>query len=158
MSSALVFYAARRASHAYRSSRARTPRALQTLALRLVYCKFLATQGPTGALGLRGEPPRMPCRPGLGRGGQHARREDGRVDARNREPVDRATAQATKSTMAYSTIPADLESEATLLNTPKSKTKSSLLVGGVAVAAFVLSTKTTRSGAASTRTISWPLR
>ena len=60
--------------------------------------------------------------------------------------------------MAYATVPAaDLESEATLLNS-KPKTKTSLLVGGVAAAAFVLSTKTTRSGAASTRTISWPLR
>ena len=40
---------------------------------------------------------------------------------------------------SYANIPAsDLESEATLLNKPKAKTKTSLLVGGVAAAAFVL--------------------
>ena len=39
---------------------------------------------------------------------------------------------------SYTTVPAaDLESEATLLNS-KPKTKTSLLVGGVAAAAFVL--------------------
>ena len=39
---------------------------------------------------------------------------------------------------SYATVPAaDVESEATLLNKPKTKTKS-LLVGGVAAAAFVL--------------------
>ena len=39
---------------------------------------------------------------------------------------------------SYATVPAtDLESEATLLNS-KPKTKTSLLVGGVAAAAFVL--------------------
>ena len=38
---------------------------------------------------------------------------------------------------SYATVPAtDLESEATLLNS-KPKTKTSLLVGGVAAAAFV---------------------
>ena len=41
--------------------------------------------------------------------------------------------------MAYHTIPADLESEATLLNKPKSKkTSFKTLVGGAALAAFVL--------------------
>jgi len=45
-------------------------------------------------------------------------------------------AQATMA--SYATVPAaDLESEATLLNKPKAKTKTSLLVGGVAAAAFV---------------------
>ena len=39
---------------------------------------------------------------------------------------------------SYSTMPADLESEATLLNKPKSKATFKTLVGGAALAAFVL--------------------
>ena len=71
------------------------------------------------------------------------------VDARNREPVDRA------GTMAYSTIPADLESEATLLNKPtKTKTSTKALVFGAALAAFVLgavaATATSTTPSAST--------
>jgi len=52
--------------------------------------------------------------------------------------IRRARRQKTTTMASYATVPAaDLESEATLLNS-KPKAKTSLLIGGVAAAAFVL--------------------